>query len=82
MIFDFMKTKSFNYIFSFLLGMGLIALFRPGCKGDNCVVIRAPPADEVKTATYQISGKCYQFDTYLLDCPSSGVIEAFALQRV
>ena len=81
MIFDFLKTKTFNYFFSFLLGVGLIALFRPGCKGDNCVVIRAPPADEVKTTTYQIGPHCYQFDTYLIDCPSSGVIEAFEVQR-
>ena len=81
MIFDFMKTKSFNYVFSFLLGVGLIALFRPGCKGESCVIVRAPPADEIKQTTYQIGSRCYQFDTYLMDCPSSGVIEAFEVYR-
>lgn len=81
MIFDFMKTKSFNYVFSFLLGLGLLALFRPVCKGDNCLVVRAPPANEIKTTTYQIGNRCYQFDTFIQDCPSSGVIEAFEVYR-
>jgi hypothetical protein len=81
MIFDFMKTKSFNYVFSFLLGVGRIALFRPECKGGNCVMVRAPPATEVKSTTYQIGNKCFQFETYLIDCPNSGVIEAFEVRR-
>ncbi len=82
MIFDFMKTKTFNTVFSFLLGLGLMALLRPACKGDGCLVMRAPPANEVKQSTYQIGKKCYQFETYLVDCPSSGVIEAFEVRRV
>jgi hypothetical protein len=81
MIFDFMKTKSFNYVFSFLLGLGIVALFRPVCKGDSCLLVRAPPADEIKQTTYQIGKKCFQFETYLIDCPKSGVIEAFQVMR-
>lgn len=76
-----MKTKSFNTCFSFLLGLGLMALLRPSCKGDECIVLKAPPAHEVKDATYQIGKKCYKFNTYVVDCPSKGVIESFEVAR-
>ena len=81
MIFDFLKSKKFNIVFSFLLGLGLMAILRPGCKGDGCIVMKAPPAQEVKNSVYQIGKKCYKFETYAVDCPSSGVIEAFQLNR-
>lgn len=81
MIFDFLKSKKFNLVFSFLMGLGLMAILRPGCKGDGCIVMKAPPANEVQTSTYQIGKKCYKFETYTVDCPSSGVIEAFQLNR-
>jgi hypothetical protein len=29
MIWDFMKTKEFNTVFSFLVGLGLAAILRP-----------------------------------------------------
>ena len=81
MIFDFMKTKKFNLVFSFLLGLGLMAVLRPVCKGDACILLKAPPAHEVKGATYQIGKKCYQFETFVIDCPNSGVIESFSVVR-
>ena len=81
MIWDFLKSRKFNLVFSFLLGLGLMAILHPACKGDSCVVMKAPPAHEVKESTYQIGKKCYKFETYIVDCPSSGVIEAFEINR-
>jgi hypothetical protein len=82
MIWDFLKTKKFNILFSFLLGLGLMALLRPVCKGDECILLKAPPAHEVKDSTYQIGMKCYKFETYTVDCPQKGAIEAFTVERL
>ena len=81
MIWDFLKTKKFNMFFSFILGLGLMALLRPVCTGDSCVLQKAPPANEVKGSTYQIGKQCYKFETYTVDCPKEGAIEAFTVQR-
>lgn len=82
MIWDFLKSKNFNLIFSVLLGLGLAAILRPVCKGDQCLVMKAPPVHEVETTTYQLGSKCFQFKVENRDCPSKGkVIEAFSLSR-
>lgn len=81
MIWDFMKSKEFNVIFSFLLGLGLAAILRPACKGDQCVIQKAPPLKDFKDATYQVGNKCYQFSVENQECPPKGIVEAFRISR-
>ena len=81
MIWDFMKSKQFNLIFSFLLGLGLAAILRPACKGDQCVRSKAPPLTDTKDVTFQLGNKCYQFSVENTECPTQGVIEAFQISR-
>lgn len=82
MIWDFLKSKKFNVFFSFLIGLGLAAILRPACKGDQCIRLKAPPVHEVKEATYQLGSKCFQFELESTDCPKSGkIVEAFTLSR-
>jgi hypothetical protein len=82
MIWDLLKSKRFNLIFSFLLGLGLAAILRPACKGDQCLVAKAPPVHEVEKTTYQLGSKCFQFSVENRECKgSSKVIEAFTLSR-
>lgn len=64
-------------IISFLFGIALIVVLAPICRGKDCIIVKAPPVHEIKESIYQIGSKCYKFDTVLLDCPASGVIEAF-----
>lgn len=82
MIWDFLKSKKFNLVFSFLLGLGLAAILRPACKGDQCLILKAPPVHEVESTTYQLGSKCFQFSLESKDCPTSGkIIEAFRMSR-
>jgi hypothetical protein len=81
MIWDFLKSKQFNYIFSFLLGLGLISILRPACKGDECVITKAPLMHEIEGKTFQLGHKCYQFTIQNVDCPAKGVVEAFQISR-
>ncbi len=64
-------------IFSFILGFGLVALAMPMCKGDECFIKKAPLIEEMKGTTYRIGKKCYQFRSEYVECPATGVIEAF-----
>ena len=82
MIWDLLKSKKFNLVFSFLLGLGLAAILRPVCKGDQCLLMKAPPVHEVEKATYQLGSKCFQFGLENRECPKSGkIVEAFTISR-
>lgn len=76
-MFGFLKSPTFNYVFSFILGLGLMAVLKPTCKGDECRILKAPPLEDVKKTTYQLGAACYQFHTEPIACPSKGVIEPF-----
>lgn len=76
-MFGFLKSETFNIVFSFLIGLALITVCKSSCKGGECRIQKAPPADEVKTSTYQIGPKCFQFKSDIVECPGAGVIEPF-----
>jgi hypothetical protein len=76
-MFEFLKSDTFNTIGSLILGIGVIAVLKPICKGDDCIIQKAPSVDEVTKSTYQMSNKCYQFKTTPITCPDRGVIEPF-----
>lgn len=76
-MFEFLKTETFKMMGSAILGLGLIAAIKPMCKGNDCVIQKAPSVSEVVSSTYQIGSKCYKFNTTQLKCPDRGVIEPF-----
>ncbi len=81
-MFEFIKSKSFHTIASFILGFGLIAVLRPGCgQGSSCTILKAPPLEEVAKSTYQLGQKCYQFRSEATECAASGVVEPFMETR-
>ena len=62
-MFEFLKTKNFHYLFSFLIGVFIVIIWRPTCKDDDCLSHKNPKLDEINSSTYQIGSKCYQFRT-------------------
>jgi hypothetical protein len=78
-MFEFLKSEGFNSLGSLILGIGLMVLFKPMCKGEDCIIQKAPPVDEVVKSTYQIGSKCYQFKTQQIVCPERGAIEPFTI---
>ena len=77
----FFETKQFHFFFSFIIGVALMSLFRPLCKGSECQIVKAPPPHEVEKTTYKIGSKCYQFKTATTECLDQGVVEAFSVVR-
>lgn len=73
-----LHDDKFNVFFSLMLGIGIICIIRPMCTGPNCAVKKAPSEKDFDQFVYRIGGdKCYSFKTETVECPSSGVIEAF-----
>lgn len=75
---DLMKDKRFDIFFSFVLGIGLICIFKPMCTGSECNVSKAPADKDFDKYAYRMGGgKCYEFKSEIVECPASGTIEAF-----
>jgi len=71
------KSDMIGIVGSLIIGIGIIAVLKPMCRGSDCVIQKAPSVDEVTKSTYQTGQKCYQFKTTPIKCPNSGVIEPF-----
>lgn len=76
-MYEVLKTEKFANFFSFMIGISIVAMLIPVCKGGECFVKKAPSVSEMKENTYRIGQKCYQFKPKSTECPASGVIEAF-----
>jgi hypothetical protein len=76
-MFEFLKTERFSMIASFIVGLGLMSVLKPMCNGPECRILKAPPLDEVNHTTYQLGGKCYQFRSETISCPTGKIIESF-----
>lgn len=75
---NFLNDERFNVFFSFVLGLGLICIFRPLCSGSDCNVSKPPSDQDFEKYAYRMGGgKCYEFKSEIVECPTSGTIEAF-----
>jgi len=77
MLADILKDKKFDYVFSLLMGIFLILLLRPVCKGDACFSFKSPPMKEIREHAYRIGDRCYKFVPKDTKCPMTGVVEPF-----
>lgn len=61
-MFEFLKTKGFHKLFSFLIGVFIIIIiFRKMCKDKECIDMVMADPNIIKTKTYMIGNKCYVF---------------------
>jgi hypothetical protein len=58
-----------SIIISIILGLGLAAMFRRACRGDNCMIIKAPSSKEVSKYVYRLDDACYKYTPEVVDCP-------------
>jgi hypothetical protein len=61
-------TKLGKVIMSIILGFGLATLFRSVCKGKNCLILEAPPMEEIKEKIFRHHDKCYKFTPIVTKC--------------
>ena len=55
-------------LLSVILGLGLAAVFRQVCKGNDCVVIKGPSLEDVKKYYYKIDNDCFKYTPYVTQC--------------
>jgi hypothetical protein len=67
---SFLKVPGMAALISFVIGFGVAAIFRPLCKGPDCLVIRGPPVSDIRGAVYQFGSKCVEFIPKPVECPS------------
>lgn len=56
-------------LLSVVIGFGIAALFRPLCKGSECIIVRGPPVNEIRGSVYQYGSKCVEFRAKPVACP-------------
>jgi hypothetical protein len=71
---QFLKSERYSVVFSFIIGVGIMAALKPACREHNCSIKKAAPIEEVTKSTYQIGEKCYHFSTRDVSCPADGVV--------
>jgi len=81
MLIDILKDKRFDTFFSFLMGVFIILLARPICKGESCFSFKAPSVKTITEHAYKIGDTCYNFVPKDTKCPMTGVVEPFAWSR-
>jgi hypothetical protein len=77
MLIDILKDKRFDTFFSFLMGVFLILLARPICKGESCFSYKSPSVKTITEHAYKIGDTCYKFVPKDTKCPLTGVVEPF-----
>lgn len=82
MIVDALKNPIFGSMVSFMLGLAIVVIVAPICRGRECMIVKAPPIHEVRDSIYHIASKCYRFETVQMECPSQGIVEAFESVRL
>jgi hypothetical protein len=66
-----MKVPGLPTLISLVLGFGIACIFRPLCKGPECIILRGPPVGEIRGAVYQFGTKCVEFEAKPVECPKS-----------
>jgi hypothetical protein len=63
-------TDKGSMLFSGILGLALALLFSRVCKDKKCLIIHAPPNEEIKDSIYQLNGECYKYNPVVTECDS------------
>jgi len=75
-MFEFVKSEKYSIAFSFIIGVGLVSVFKPICRELDCTKKKAANPEDVLHSTYQIGDKCIQFGMIHKECSVEGVIES------
>jgi hypothetical protein len=78
----YMEVPWLAALVSFLLGFGIAAMFRPMCRGADCIVLHGPPVHDVINKVYQMGEKCVEFTTEVMTCPTDGAAVVKTVQTV
>ena len=70
MIRDLLDKPLGRIILSIILGLGLAALFKQVCTGDDCLVIKGPKSKDLDKYYYKVEDDCFKYTPYEAPCDS------------
>lgn len=70
-----LKVPGLAGLISFVIGFGIAAMFRPLCKGPECMILRGPPVNDIRGSVYQYGTKCVEFNAKPIPCPTSKTVQ-------
>ena len=76
----FINSKTGKVLVSIILGLGLACLFRMSCKGKNCVIMYAPPIDEIKNKVFRYEDNpttCFKYKVSPMKCDKNKKIYSY-----
>tara|TARA_Y100000590_G_C15568180_1_gene957492 strand:+ start:508 stop:747 length:240 start_codon:yes stop_codon:yes gene_type:complete len=68
MITQVLENEVGRGVISIILGLGLAALFRRVCKGNNCIIVRGPPISKIKDKIFIFDNSCYKYEPKITNC--------------
>jgi hypothetical protein len=71
---SFFNAPGVTTLISLLLGFGIAAMFRPLCNNPDCMVIRGPPVNDIRSSVYQFGKQCVEFTPKPIACPKDGSV--------
>jgi hypothetical protein len=63
-----MNTEFGSFVISLILGLGLSALFREVCKGQDCIIFEPPNDNYIQSHIFQFKSGCYKFKPKFTEC--------------
>lgn len=73
--FAIIKIPGMATLISVVLGFGIAALFRPLCKGPECLIVRGPAVADIRGSVYQYGTRCVEFVAKPVPCPQKGAVD-------
>ena len=67
-IFNILYTDNGRLLACFIVGLGLSLIFRQVCQGDNCIIIKGPPINQITDNIFKFNSKCYKYSTIAASC--------------
>jgi len=62
------RTEIGCIIVSALFGVSLAFMFQKVCKGNECIINKSPPQDEITNYVYQNDGEYYKYKIKVVEC--------------
>jgi hypothetical protein len=69
-----LKVPGLAALMSIVIGFGIACMFRPLCKGPECLIVRGPPISDLRGSVYQFGSKCVEFTPKPVECPTSKTV--------
>lgn len=70
MIKDLLDKPLGRIFLSIILGLGLAALFKQVCSGDDCLIVKGPKSKDLDKYYYKVEDDCFKYTPYEAPCES------------